>query len=234
MATFVTSQLGERNMKTSAKLAAGSAGIALAAAAALWAPGIGIMAADHLDPPQRTDPDVDPTPDRAADIADLYAWHTADRINLILTFSGPVATDQPANYDPDVLYRINVSNDGNVDTIDENIFIRFGPGASAGQFGVQVSQVPGTSGPIVGPVETNLMQDGVMVRAGLFDDPFFFDLQGFEETRDTGTLSFDPDRDFFAGQNITAVVISLPRDRFANGNNPLDIWATTSRFGGQL
>jgi len=43
-------------------------GLALAAAAALFAPGVGIIAADHLDPPSRTDPAVDSTPDRAADI----------------------------------------------------------------------------------------------------------------------------------------------------------------------
>ena len=221
-------------MRTSAKLAVGVGGIALATAAALWAPGVGLIAADHLDPPQRTDPSVDSTPDRAADIADLYAWHTDDRINFILTFAGPVATDQPANYDPDVLYRINISDDGDATDTEETIAIRFGQGAMPGQFGVQVSGIPGATDALVGPVETNLSRDGVMVRAGLFDDPFFFDLQGFRETRDTGTLSFNSDRDFFAGQNITAVVISVPRDRYENGSNPLDVWASTSRFGGQL
>ena len=221
-------------MKTSAKLAAGSGGLALAVAAALWAPGIGLVAADHLDPPQRTDPDVDPTPDRAADIADIYAWHTDDAINMILTFSGPVATDQPANYDPDVLYTINISNDGAAFLPNERIDIRFGQGAMPGQFGVQLSGVPGTARPIVGPVERTFESQGVTVRAGLFDDPFFFDLQGFMETKDTGDLSFDSDRDFFAGQNLTAVVISIPRDRIENDDNRIDVWSTTARFGGQL
>lgn len=45
---------------------------------------------------------------------------------------------------------------------------------------------------------------------------------------------FDSTRDFFAGQNLTAVVIEIPRDRIANGANPIDVWATTARFGGQL
>ena len=72
------------------------------------------------------------------------------------------------------------------------------------------------------------------MRAGLFDDPFFFDLQGFRETTSTGTLSFDNTRDFFAGQNVSAVVIEIPTSRIANGTNPVDIWATTARFGGQL
>ena len=35
-------------------------------------------------------------------------------------------------------------------------------------------------------------------------------------------------------QSLTAVVIEIPRDRIANGANPIDVWATTARFGGQL
>ncbi|NJO13780.1 MAG: DUF4331 domain-containing protein [Rhizobiales bacterium] len=89
-------------------------------------------------------------------------------------------------------------------------------------------------GDLTGPVETTLTRDGVRVRAGLFDDPFFFDLQGFRETQSTGTLSFRNNRDFFAGTNLTAVVIEIPRSRLANGTNPLDIWAETARLGGQL
>ena len=221
-------------MKTTAKYAAGGAGLALAAAAALWAPGLGLVAADHVDPPQRTDPSVDSTPDRAADIADFFAWHTDDSVNFVLTFSGPAAADQPANYDPDVLYQINISNAGERSTAEQRIDIRFGRGASPGEFGVQVDNVPGTSGPIEGSVESNIMKEGVMVRAGLFDDPFFFDLQGFRETAQTGTLSFNNSRDFFAGQNLTAVVISIPRDRIENGSSLIDTWATSARFGGQL
>ncbi len=221
-------------MRKRTTVLAGVAGIALAIGTAQFLPGLGLTAADHLDPPGRTDPNVDSTPDRAADIADLFAWHSDDAINLILTFAGPQATDQPATYDPDVLYTINISNAGSRTDTEIPIYIRFGNGPSAGQAGVQVSNVPGTTSPIVGAVETNIARNGVVVRAGLFDDPFFFDLQGFRETANTGTLSFDSNRDFFAGQNLTAVVISIPRDRIENGGNLIDVWAETSRFGGQI
>jgi hypothetical protein len=209
-----------------------AAGLSIAAGIALTAPGLYTIAADHLDPPARTDPAVDPTPDRPADIADLYAWHTDTSLVLVLTFAGPQATSQPATYDRDVLYSINISNASDLADTEIPIRIRFGQ-AGANQFGVQVSGVPGVNGPIAGPVETDLDKDGVMVRAGLFDDPFFFDLQGFRETRSSGALMFDPDRDFFAGQNLTAVVIEMPRERVTNGN-PLNIWSSTARFGGQL
>ena len=219
-------------MKTRSKVPYALGGVGLAAAAALFAPGIGVLSADHLDPPARTDPAVDSTPDRPADIADIYAWHTDTSVVLALTFAGPQATDKPATYDRDVDYEINISNQAPRTTTDIPIHIRFGQ-AGPNQFGVQVTGLPGVTGAISGPVETNLVKDGVTVRAGLFDDPFFFDLQGFKDTRSSGTLMFNNKRDFFAGQNLTAVVIELPKSRIDKGSL-VDIWTATSRFGGQL
>ncbi len=207
-------------------------GLTLATAAVLFAPGVGIIAADHLDPPARTDPSVDSTPDRAADIADIYAWHTNTSVVFVMTFAGPQATDRPATYDPNVLYSINVSNRAPRTTTDIPIQFRFGTAAN-NQFGIQVTGLPGVTGAIEGAVETNLEKDGVKVRAGLFDDPFFFDLQGFRDTRSTGTLSFNAQRDFFARQNLTAVVVEIPRDRIDTGNL-VDVWGSTARLGGQL
>ncbi len=207
-------------------------GLSLAAAAILFAPGVGIIAADHLDPPARTDPAVDNNPDRAADIADIFAWHTDTSVILALTFAGPQATDQPATYDPEVLYSINVSNTAPRTTTDIPIRFRFGTGAMD-QFGISVTGLPGVTGPLEGSVETTLEKDGVKVWAGLFDDPFFFDLEGFRDTLNTGTLSFDSNRDFFAGQNLTAVVIEIPKDRIDNGTL-VDVWGATARLGGQL
>lgn len=209
------------------------AGAAVLMTGALAAPSLYLNSADHLDPPARTNPASDSTPDIAADIADVFAWHTDTSVILALTFAGPQATTQPATYDRDVLYTINVSNAAPRTTANIPIEVRFGPGAASNQFGVKVSGLPG-GGEISGPVEQDLMMNGVRVRAGLFDDPFFFDLQGFRDTLSTGTLSFNNTRDFFAGQNLTAVVIEIPRDRIENGTNPIDVWATTARFGGQI
>ncbi|QJB70392.1 DUF4331 family protein [Parasphingorhabdus halotolerans] len=193
-------------------------------------------AADHLDPPARTNPASDTTPDAAADIADIYAFQDGASTILILTFAGPQATDRPAVYDRDVLYTLNVSNATPRTTANFPITFQFGQdmGANGSQFGIRVRNLPGVTGDITGAVETDLVKDGVRVRAGLFDDPFFFDSQGFRETVSTGTLSFNNQRDFFAGQNISAVIIEIPTSRLANGTNPVDIWATTARFGGQL
>lgn len=93
--------------------------------------------------------------------------------------------------------------------------------------------LPDGGGPLVGPVEQTLSRSGMLLRAGLYDDPFFFDLQGFRETRATGTLSFDKNRNFFAGQNLTAMVVQLPV-AMVNRGGPLNIWVTSARLGGQL
>ncbi len=221
-------------MRKRYQLMAAAGALASAGVLAVILPGQFLTAADHLDPPTLTDPLSDTTPDRAADLADVYAWHTATSVVLVITFAGPQATTLAANYDRDVLYTLNISNAPPRTTPDIPILVRFGPGTTPGQFGIKVSGLPGVTGDLIGPVETDLVKDGVKVRAGLFDDPFFFDVQGLRETRATGTLSFMRTRDGFGAQNITGVVIEIPRDRIANGNNLIDIWATTGRFGGQL
>lgn len=222
-------------MLTKPRLAAAALAVALAGGLSFAATREPIRAADHLDPPARTDPAVDATPDSAADIADVYAWHTDTSVIIAMTFSGPQPLDRPANYDRNVLYTINIANGTDKTAATIPLQVRFGAGTGPNEFGVQVSGLPGvTGGTISGPVETNLSRDGVMVRAGLFDDPFFFDLVGFRQTRDTGTLAFNNRRDFFAGQNDTAIVIEIPRSRIANGTNPIGIWATSARFGGNL
>jgi hypothetical protein len=190
-----------------------------------------VTAADHLDAPTRTDGDFDPVPDRAADIADIFLWHTPTDIVLALTFAGPHAPTLPPAYDRDVLSTIHVSNDGNPLTTEFPIEIRFGHDAT--RPGVQVSGLPrGTT--ITGPVETTLSRNGILVRAGLYDDPFYFDLQGFRETRSSGTLSFNNQRDFFRGKNDTGIVIQIPKDQILDGNRPLQAWSSTARIGGQI
>lgn len=189
-------------------------------------------AADHFDAPTRTDPAIDPNPDLPADIADIYTWHTSDSVIIVLTFAGPQPSSRPPTYDRDVLYTINISND--TDFTDSEFMIRFRFGRDGEAVGVQVTGVPGSTGPIVGNVEQTLVQGAISVRAGLYDDPFFFDLQGFRETRSTGTLAFRADRDFFRGQNDTSIVIQFPRNAVENGANPLKMWAETARFGGQI
>lgn len=189
-------------------------------------------AADHVEPPTRADPATTPKADAAADLADIFAWTTPKTVVIIVTFAGPRAPNLPPVYDRDVLTRINISNAGARTDAEIQILVRFG--FDGDNVGVQISGIPGTSGPIVGPVQTELNKDGVRAIAGIFDDPFFFDSQGLKDTRSTGTLSMRNTRDFFANANDTMVIMEIPRSAILRGDNPLDIWSDTGRFGGLL
>lgn len=218
--------------RLAAWLAAGPAAGILAIA--LLVPGAQNRAADHLDPPTRTDPTLDQVPDVPADIADIFAWHTGDTVKVIVTFGGPSSVTQPASYDRDVLYKILISTAAPTDTPEVVMRVRFGRGKGPNEWGVRIEGVPGVTGAIEGPVDTNLVKDGVTARAGLFDEPFFFDLQGFRETRSLNAIRFVNTRNFFDGNNDTAIVLEIPRDRLAGATTPLGFWTTTSRFGGQI
>lgn len=201
---------------------------ALALAVVAFAGHRGLQAADHFDSPARVGTDTHTAGlDVAADIADLYAFHDANNVYLSIGFGGPSSTSLPAFYDPDVLYMINVSNAGDRTDTEIPIEIRFGrDGINPG---IQVRNLPGGI-TIEGPVERNLTaSNGITVRAGLFDDPFFFDPQGLRESRATGTIQFNNQRDRFARLNSTFVVISIPRALIDRGR-PLDIWSSSARI----
>lgn len=191
----------------------------------------GGFAADHLDPPGRTDPDSGGM-DRTADIADLYAWHSSDALTLALTYDGPTAPtlSQGLTCDRNVLYGMHISNDGDA-TAEFDIWIRYAKD-DAGRCFVSMEGVPGAGGEVVrGPVERPLYSRSVTAFTGLRDDAFFFDLQGFRETFSTGSIKMIDDRDSFAGQNASAIVVEFPLVAVSPNDQAIRIWATTSRIG---
>lgn len=196
----------------------------------LAAAGIGAGAAATTEAADHTEATSVGVGDPASNIADYYAWHTeGGNIVAVLTVDGakaPVA-DQSGNYDADVLYAMHFDTDAD-QMPDETILVRFGQNA-AGAWGVQAEGIPGAV-VLSGGVETNLDDGaGAELFAGLRDDPFFFDLDGFNMTTGTGTLSFDATRDSIAGANATALVVSFPAS--ALGSTSFDTWAATARIG---
>jgi len=186
-----------------------------------------LRAADHLDPPARTN--IGTQSDVASDIADTFLFGDTQTVSLVLTFAGPKEAGVPPTYDSDVLYRLHLSNDGDATTDEAVIEARFGKDPT-GKWGVQLLNVPGSSGPIVGPVQTALSSGPVQAEAGLFDDPFFFDLQGFNDTKATGKLSIVNTRNFFAGKNDTAIIVQMPRSAIESTGHPISVWAETRRI----
>ena len=210
-------------------MAVGGAVVALAATVVV--PGQLALSADHLDPPARTDPAVDPTPDFDTDIADLYAFHDADNLYLIETWGAPAATNLAGFFDRDMVHTITLSTAPPSTTPDIQISFRFGVGATPNEQGIQLTGLPGVNGTLTGPLEQILSKDGVRVFSGVKDDPFFFDSQGLKDSRATGVLSIKNTRDRFAGLNASVTAIEIPRSRL--GSTKLDLWVTTARFGGQ-
>ncbi|MCP4868421.1 MAG: DUF4331 domain-containing protein [Proteobacteria bacterium] len=195
---------------------------ASAAAGVLGLGLVGLQAADHAEAPTAG---ADP----AADIADLYAWHTDDStLVTVLTFAGLGVSGDPAMYDEDVPYGIHIDNDGDA-IADQDIWARFAPD-SLGNWGLQVQGLPGTGAPVSGAVEQVIEAPGGRIFAGLRDDPFFFDLGGFNTTVSTGDLTFDSSADSLAGTNVTSIVLEMDLGSALDGAESLSIWSTTSRI----
>jgi hypothetical protein len=129
-----------------------------------------------------------------------------------------------------------------------------------GEWGMIATGIPGVEGPVVGPVGKVLTPaPGVKLTAGLFDDPFFADLDGFfnaisvalgnqpganpslpldrfkktdPRTQNlTRPFGYPTNVDGFGKQNMHAVVLELPVAAF-NGKRKLHVWGTTERKQG--
>jgi hypothetical protein len=180
-----------------------------------------VQAADHIDAPGTT-------ADSAADISDFFAWHAGDRVVVAMAFAGLDVPGSEGTFDDGVLYGIHVDNDGDNEA-DQTVWVRFGQAAD-GSWGVKAEGIPGGQAEVVGPVGEVLDAGlGLRVFAGVRDDPFFFDLDGFQETLATGTLAFVADRDTFAATNVTMIVLEMSIDGVAAGSDTLALWATTAR-----
>jgi Domain of unknown function (DUF4331) len=212
------------------------------------------MSADHAESPAT---DADP----AADIADVYIFPSPEvpsKLVGAITFGGRPAPrsriDASFYCDPDILFTYNIDRadaSGNFDSIpDFQIYARFGKNNS-GQCALQLENVPGGSGKFSGLIEQVFSGQSGRAFAGLRNDPFFFDFEGFSALLNTfatpgqnGDLvsSFrltgnQPRRDSFGGRNVSAIVFEMDLDTVApkapNGTRPkIRVWATTSRFAG--
>ena len=182
----------------------------VALAAAL--PAGAALAADHLDAPG-----VEGF--GQGDINDLYAFQSPtnpDNTVLILTVNPAAGVLSPTTFGDNVRYDILIDADGDA-LADSSYSTSFFTNADGGQnfnvFSRGESYASGTVG------ERSTTAGGGQVTAGLFEDPFFFDLDGFNDGFD-----FTGD-DFFAGLDVTAIVLEVPSDEL--GADQVGIYAET-------
>src|ERR1051326_7914907 len=131
-------------------------------------------AADHLDGPMAKH-------DGRLDITDVYAFqspsHPANTV-LIMGVDPVAGVLSPTTFHPDASYDIKIDTNGDAKE-DITYKVTFSAVAGGGQ-DVLLRRVPASGGAAVlarGRTGTNIpVSGGGTLRAGVFDDPFFFDL----------------------------------------------------------
>jgi hypothetical protein len=195
---------------------------ALGLASCLLLPTHTASAADHLDAPNLAGLG-------SRDVNDLYAFVSPtnpDHTVLIMTVNPFAGQLSGTTFGTDVLYEFLIDNDG--DAIAD---VSYGTTFAVEAGGSQVlTTARGGSAPDASYATGSTGADiatsgGGTLRAGLFDDPFFFDLVGFRNG-----FSFTGD-DAFAGANVSAIVLEVPSSELGTD---VGIWARTSVGGNQV
>ena len=209
------------------------------------------IGADHAESPGA---DADP----AGDLADVFLFISPEnnrRLVGAITFGGrpaPRSRTDIVYCDPKLIYVLNIGRANAAGAFTNQpvikVVARFVRSAGTGRCGVQLENVPGAGGTFSGVTESVLTSTtGLRAFAGMRNDPFFFDAEGYNgmiaafdaAAPPAGYLvtSFGlgtrPRRDSFANRNISAVVFEMDLDVVAplsGGSRPkIQAWATTAR-----
>ena len=207
------------------KVAVFVAGLLIAGATAM-APLPMTNAADHAE-------STSVAGDPGADLADVFAFldpNDNSKVVLALDVEGFVVPSELLNlsfFAPDVTYRLEIENTGDA-APDQTIDITFSEQTSRSQPQTATIKLPNgqvftapttvqtlnaTPNPFV---VTTDPASGASFFAGLTDDPFYFDIVGFNRFV-ASVLAGSPDptklqrgRDSFAGYNIHMIALELP------------------------
>jgi hypothetical protein len=212
-------------------------------------------AADHLDAPGLTPPGGD----LRADLTDVYAWKNGAKTVIAFNVNGLTAPGTQALFGraaPSVARNKAIEYwalvDSNGDAVaDKQLKVSFG--APRGAKKVQRMRISLNGKPILtgwsspfGEAKVYRGQRGVKAFAGMRDDPFFFDLDGFinilaaiDTDPGNNTKSFigctGARTDKFAGSNVSAIVLEIPsRLLTESGSSKIGIWAATTIGGTQV
>jgi hypothetical protein len=258
----MTAKLADRKTLGLVALLAMTAAIVLAAVLMQSAGPPAATAADHLDAPGLTPPGGDVQRDITDVYAFRSPTNSANTV-LVMNVNG-VGSPGEAAPGPDrtfargapavgntkfVLYNFNIDSDGDA-VADVVLTSRFGEPDADGVQDFELRQngkllIPKGVGRTTGFSESTphvVTADGVSAFAGPRDDPFFFDLLGFINILGPGTSLIgcgDPDdhpeRNFFAGRNVSSIVLEVPSSMLTGGgDSSIGVWATTTSGGDQV
>jgi hypothetical protein len=217
-------------------------------------------AADHRDAPGLQPPGGD----NRADITDIYAFESPSdpsKSVLVVNVNGLTPAGEPAYFGsvvPGVRstkpigYWLLVDNNG-----DARADVRYRINFKQVKDGVQKYQVRRNGKVLIpfghgrttefGSAPVVASGGGIRAFAGMRDDPFFFDLNGFLNI--TAPLDNDPSNDAmsfigcngqgsrpdaFAGTNISSIALEVPDSQLNGSGTNVGIWAATTIGGGQV
>jgi len=194
----------------------------LALALAFGLVAVPTRAADHLDAPGLTPPGGD----TRLDITDVYAFQSpSNPSNTVLVMGvNPLAgVLNDGTFRSGASYELKIDSDGDAKE-DLTYKVTFSAPDGSLQQGVTLRRIPaGGGGSVLAKGQTNQnisIPGGGWIRAGVFDDPFFFDLNAFL------TVDFcNPGTNFFNGLNISAIVLEVPSSW--HGSSNIGVWART-------
>ena len=180
-------------------------------------------AADHLDAPGLTPPGGD----TRLDITDVYAFQSPSNpahTVLIMGVNPLAGVLNNGTFNPNASYELKIDSNGDAKE-DLTYKVTFSAPNGSLQQGVTLRRLPaaGGGGSVLAKGNTGdsiSIPGGGWIKAGVFDDPFFFDLNGFL------ALDFcNPGSNFFNGLNISAIVLEVPSSWL--GSNNIGVWAST-------
>ena len=190
-------------------------------AAAFAAAVTAASAADHLDSP-RTERDP------RLDINDLYVFRspqTPENAVFVMTVNPAAGMIGSETFHPQADYEFNIDTDG--DAIADLTYTAFFSRVRVSD-GRQLAAVR-TRNRTLGTTTVGFgtaIRGGGKFRAATQEDPFFFDLEGFQDG-----FNFTGE-DFFAGLNVSAIVLEVPIESL--GGQQIGVWARTVINGNQF
>ncbi len=183
--------------------------------------GVPVWAADHLEAPfTRLNPQFD--------INDVYIFHPGDpqdlsRTVVAMTVNPAAGVMSPAVFSDGIVYDLLIDQNGDAqeDLILRSVF----SDPMAAQQGTLLLVQNGTIETLAsGPINTNIDgENTVRFFAGLTDDPFVFDSDGFNAG--LAFCSGTQGTNFFAGLNTLTIAIEVPSSLLGSGQ--IGVWGVT-------
>jgi len=180
-------------------------------------------AADHLDAPGLTPPGGD----TRLDITDVYAFQSpTNSANTVLVLNvNPLAgVLNNGTFRAGASYEFKLDSNGDAKE-DLTYKVTFSAPNGSRQQDVTLRRLPaaGGGGSVLAKGQTGQnisIPGGGMLYAGVFDDPFFFDLNAFLSVNFCA-----PGTNFFQGLNVSSIVLEVPSSWL--GSNNVGVWART-------